>query len=113
MLEEDKDIFSKPAPPPFPTGCPPVSDSMRQLQNDVRELFKKVAVIEVLDFRVTRVESVIAEIRTSITATSSDIHKIQQEIEADNIIQKWVGRIVTGLLSAVIAFLIAKYGNAV
>lgn len=87
----------------------PTASSLRELQVEVRSLWDKVRGIELLDHRITAVESVLSEIKASIKTTMDDIHKIQKEIEADNLLQKWAGRIIIAILSAAITFFTAKY----
>ncbi len=89
-------------------ACPKTS-SVRDLQKEVQELWKKIILIEVLDNRVKALEDSIATIEIGIAATMNDIHKIQTSLAESNVVHLWVGRIVIGATSAVVAFVSAKH----
>ena len=68
-----------------------------------------MTLIEVLDHRVSAVEDAIDTIVANINTTMVDIHKIQTTMAENNVLRLWTGRIVIGLLSALVTFLTAKY----
>jgi hypothetical protein len=81
----------------------------KELTKEIQELWKKVTLIEVLDHRVSAVEDAIDTIVVNINTTMVDIHKIQTTMAENNVLRLWTGRIVIGLLSALVTFLTAKY----
>lgn len=91
------------------TNMCPTPSALKDLQKEVQELWKKVILIEVLDHRVTAVEDSLATIEANIATTMTDIHKIQTSIAESNVVHLWAGRIVIGITSAAVTFLVSKY----
>ena len=87
----------------------PNTHGQRELAKEIQELWKKVTLIEVLDHRVSAVEDALDTIVANISTTMVDIHKIQTSIAETNVLRMWVGRVIVGVLSAVVTFLSAKY----
>src|SRR5574343_336595 len=89
-------------------GCPN-THGQRELAREIQELWKKVTLIEVLDHRVSAVEDALDTIVANISTTMVDIHKIQTSIAETNVLRMWVGRVIVGVLSALVTFLSAQY----
>ena len=87
----------------------PTPSAVKDLQKDIKDLWKEVITLKVLDHRVTAIEDTLSTIETAITATTTDIHRIQTAMAESNVVHLWAGRIVIAVLSAGVSFLSAKY----
>jgi hypothetical protein len=87
----------------------PAHPAVKEIQKDIKDLWKEVITLKALDHRVTAIEDALSTIEAAITSTTADIHKMQVSMAESNVVHLWAGRIIIALLSAAVSFLSAKY----